>query len=488
MKKSIQGSVYLGSLFLFILILVSGCRDTTDRPETVIKEDVHVFGGKIKDSIRNSDPDFLAEKKAKAGSPNIVIVLADDLGYADLGCYGSEIQTPHIDRLAEDGIRYSHFTVTAICSPTRAALLTGLNHHSAGTGWLAEWDSGFPGYRGEISNNAVTLPEVLKGYGYQTLMVGKWHLTNQNHRSRIGPFDSWPTQRGFDRYWGFLDGEASQWLPHALVRGNEIIQPPQDGSFYFPDAMTDNAIEMIRDLRAHDEEMPFFLYYAPGATHAPHHTKAADRAKYKGAYDKGWDLIRRQRLAKQKEMGLAPKSTQLSDYNPGVKPWAELSPDQQRMYARFQENYAAFVDNLDQNVGRLTAHLEEIGELSNTLFIFLSDNGGSREVGVEGSSNALKFYHRRPATNAENLEDYDRVGEPGTHPHYPHGWMQASNTPFIHAKRTAYGGGVRVPLIVSWPEGMKAKNGVRTQFHHINDIMPTILDAIGVKPPTHYKG
>ncbi|MBW1851668.1 MAG: arylsulfatase [Deltaproteobacteria bacterium] len=488
MRKSIKQSICLIALSLFITVLTSGCRDVPERTETVTKKESQAFQGKIKKSIRDSDPKYLAEKKAKKGSPNVVIVLADDLGYADLGCYGSEIHTPNIDRLAENGIRYRHFTVTAICSPTRAALLTGLNHHSAGTGWLAEWDFGYPSYRGEILENVVMLPEVLKENGYQTLMVGKWHLTNHDHRSLIGPFESWPTQRGFDRYWGFLDGEASQWLPHALVSGNEIIQPPQDGSFYFPDAMSDNAIEMIRDLRAHDAEQPFFMYYATGATHAPHHTKAVDREKYKGAYEKGWDKVREQRLAKQKDMGLVPASTRLSGYNPGVKPWVELSPDQQRMYARFQENYAAFVDNLDQNVGRLIDYLDEIDELDNTLFIFMSDNGASREVGVEGSSNVLKFYHRRPATNAENLKDYDQIGEPGTHPHYPHGWMQASNTPFIHAKRTTYGGGVRVPLIVSWPEGIKAKNEIRTQFHHVNDIMPTILEAIGVEPPTQYKG
>jgi len=488
MKKNIRQGAYLSALSLFFVVLITGCRDDPERTETAIKTDPQVFRGKIEKSIRDSDPEFMVPVKAKEGSPNVVIVLADDLGYSDVGCYGSEINTPNIDRLAETGIRYRHFTVTAICSPTRAALLTGLNHHSAGTGWLAEWDFGYPSYRGEISENVVTLPEVLKENGYQTLMVGKWHLTNHDNRSLIGPFDSWPTQRGFDRYWGFLDGEASQWFPHALVSGNEIIEPPKDGSFYFPDAMTDKAIEMVRDLRAHDSEMPFFLYYATGATHAPHHTKAVDREKYKGTYKKGWDKVREQRLAKQKKMGLVPEATKLSGYNPGVKSWAELSPDQQRMYARFQENYSAFVDNLDQNVGRLIAYLEGIGELDNTLFIFTSDNGASREVGIEGSSNVLKFYHRRPATTAENLKDYDQIGEPGTHPHYPHGWMQASNTPFIHAKRTTHSGGVCVPLVVSWPGGIKDRNETRPQFHHVNDIMPTILDVIGVEPPTQYKG
>lgn len=321
-------------------------------------------------------------------------------------------------------------------------------------------------------------------------MVGKWHLTNAKNRSRIGPFNSWPQGRGFERYWGFLDGETSQWKPHALISGNETL-PPQsytgNDDFYLPDTLTDKAIAIINDLRSHNSDKPFFLYYATGTPHAPHHTKAEDRKKYLGKYQQGWDKIRLQRIKQQKNLGLIPENTLLSDYIPGVEAWDNFTTDQQKMYARLEENYAGFVDNMDQNIGRLLAHLEKIGETENTLIIFLSDNGGSREVGLEGSSNALRFFHKKPSTTAQNLKDFDRIGEIETHPHYPLGWMQVSNTPFIYSKRTSYDGGTRVPLIISWPKEIK-KPGIRHQFHHVTDITPTIMEALNLTLPKTYKG
>ncbi|NOQ16397.1 MAG: sulfatase-like hydrolase/transferase, partial [Methyloprofundus sp.] len=299
-------------LLLFFLVL-------TACSKTYIPHAEENFSGTIKSSIKSSSPDFQSSPAAKQSAPNIILILVDDLGYSDIGSYGGEIKTPSLDKLAKEGIRYSHFTSNAICSSTRASLLTGLNHHSVGTGWLAEWDFGYPGYRGEMSNNTMTLAEILKQQGYATYMVGKWHLTNAKTRSRIGPFDSWPQGRGFERYWGFLDGEVSQWKPHALISGNEIL-PAQDytdkDNFYLPDVLTDKAIAMIDDLRSHNAEKPFFLYYATGAPHAPHHTKAVDRQKYLGKYQQGWDKIRQQRLQQQKKMGLVPTSTQLSAYAP----------------------------------------------------------------------------------------------------------------------------------------------------------------------------
>jgi arylsulfatase len=439
--------------------------------------------------IRDSTPAVLRASRPPAGSPNVVVILLDDLGYADLGPYGSEIETPSIDRLAAEGLRYRQFTVTSVCSPTRAALLTGLNHHSAGTGWLAEADMGYPGYRGAPTRDALMLPEILAAQGYATLMVGKWHLTLQVNKSRVGPFESWPTGRGFQRYWGFLDGETSQHHPHTVVRGTAVVDYPTDGSFYLPDALTDEAISMLRDLRDADPEQPFFLYYATGAPHAPHHTRAADRAKYRGRYDVGWDAVREQRLSRQIDSGLVPAGTRLAPYSPHVRPWDELSDAQRRMYARLQENYAAFVDNIDQNVGRLLDYLEEIGKRENTLVLLTSDNGASREVGPEGSWNAAAhFYHHQPATTADNLPHYDEIGEATTHPHYPHGWMQASNTPFIHAKRSVFAGGVNVPLIVSWPRGIAARGEVRSQFHHVTDVAPTILELLGVEHPRSFEG
>lgn len=446
------------------------------------------FGGRIEHSIRDSKPDFRMDPAAPAKAPNVLIILADDLGYSDIAPYGGEIRTPNLDRLAQSGIRYSNFTATSMCSPTRAALLTGLNHHSAGVGWVSEWDYGYPGYRGELGPDTVTLPQILQQNGYSTLAVGKWHLANGEHRSRLGPFDAWPTQKGFERYWGFLDGESDQFEPQYLVSGNEFAEVPKDPHFYLPDAMTDHAIGMLRDLRAVDAHKPFFLYYAASGVHAPHQTKPEDRERYRGRYAQGWDAVRSERFARQKALGLFPATTQMSALNDQVQPWSSLSEDQRRMYARFQENYAGFVDNLDQQVGRLIDYLRETGELDNTIIVFMSDNGASPEGDVEGQWNSVAFYHWHKTTTAENLQAFDRIGDASTHPHYPWGWMQASNTPFAYGKRSTWGGGIRVPLIISWPQGLAAHNEVRTQYHHVDDIAPTLLEALHISAPTQFRG
>lgn len=451
--------------------------DNSDKP----------FAGDIEKSIRHSDPDFRMDPVAPAGAPNIVVIVADDLGYADTSPYGGEIRTPNIQQLADTGLRYNHFTVTAMCSPSRAALLTGLNHHSAGVGWVSEWDYGYPGYRGEITSSAVTLPQILQQNGYATYATGKWHLTNGEHRSRIGPFDSWPTQKGFDRYWGFMEGETDQFEPAFIVSGNEVIEPPKDPDYYFPDDLTNHAIGMIRDLRAVNRDKPFFLYYAPGAVHAPHQTRAEDRERYRGQYAQGWDKIREQRLAKQKALGILPANADLTAHNPKVENWDALTPDQQKMYARFEENYAGFVDNLDQQVGKLTAYLKESGQLDNTIIVFLSDNGASPEGDVEGQANSLAFYHYHKTTTAENLQHIDEIGGPTTHPHYPLGWVQASNTPFPYFKRTVFGGGVNAPLIISWPKGIAARGEIRQQFSHVTDLAPTLLEMLNIQQPLEYR-
>lgn len=468
---------------LTLCLMVFGCGK---QPSTHTNATNNEFNGTIKNSIRHSGPDFLQDAKAAPNAPNIVVILTDDLGYADVGSYGSEIRTPNIDQLASTGLRYNNFTVTAMCSPSRAALLTGLNHHSAGVGWVAEWDYGYPGYRGELASNAVTLPQILQQHGYATYAAGKWHLTTGEHRSRIGPFSSWPTQKGFDRYWGFMEGETDQFEPAVIVSGNEVTPMPHDPNYYFPDDLTARSIQMIKDLRAVDQQKPFFLYYAPGAVHAPHHTLPQDRERYRGQYTQGWDEIRAQRLAKQKQLGIVPANTALTPHNPHVANWQNLSADQQRMYARFQENYAGFVDNLDQQVGKLVTYLRDSGQLDNTIIIFMSDNGASPEGDVEGQANGLAFFHYHKTTTAENLSHFDNLGGPKTHPHYPLGWVQASNTPFKQTKRTTHGGGVRTPFIISWPKGIAAHGEIRTQFHHVNDIAPTLLELLGIPQPESY--
>lgn len=446
------------------------------------------FAGHIANSSRDSTPWWPTKMRAATDAPNVLLILLDDTGFADFGAYGSEIDTPNIDLLANNGLRYNHFTTTAVCSPSRAALLTGLNHHSAGVGWLANMDSGYPGYRGEIHADAITLPEVLRANGYNTMMVGKWHLTNSSHLSAVGPYDSWPLQRGFERFWGVLDGEASQWNPALLYQGNAVIETPTDGDFYLPDAMAAQAIQMLKDQRATSRSTPFFLYYASMATHAPHHTRAADRDKYRGAFDQGYDAIRRQRLQRQKAVGLVPPNTKLAPYYPGVKPWADLSANEKKVSARLQENYAAYLDSTDQQIGKLLDYLRAVGELDNTLIILSSDNGASRETGTVGTTMATRYLHGIADTTEKNLEDFDKIGGPESHPNYPHGWMQASNTPFKYSKASTHGGGVRDPLIIHWPAGFSSRGELRNQFHHINDLMPTVLEVVGVEQPKQFRG
>lgn len=446
------------------------------------------FSGHINRSSRDSTPQWVDAVTAPSGAPNVLVILLDDTGFADLGPFGSEIDTPNIDRLAANGLRYNSFTSTAVCSPSRAALLTGLNHHSAGVGWLANMDGGYPGYRGELARDVMTLPEVLRENGYSTMMVGKWHLTNSEHLSPAGPFDSWPLQRGFEQFWGILDGEANQFMPAYLYRGNQVIDAPADGSFYFPDAMTETALAMLRDQRAVDRHKPWFLYFATGASHAPHHTREVDRLKYRGLYNSGYDDIRRARLQRQKDLGIAPQDTRLTGYYPGVRPWSELDGEERLVSARLQENYAAFVDNIDQQVGKLLDYLREVEELDNTLIILTSDNGGSKETGTVGTTMATRYFNGLLDTTARNLEDIDLIGGPDSHPNYPHGWMQVSNTPFAYSKAKVHGGGVRSPLFLHWPAGIQARGEIRSQFHHMNDLMPTILELTSAVVPETYRG
>jgi arylsulfatase len=424
-------------------------------------------------------------------APNVVIVLCDDLGFADLGCYGSEIPTPNIDRLAAAGLQFTNFHVTPMCSPTRAALLTGVNPHRAGAGHVANSDPGFPGYAAELADDVATAAEVFRDAGYHTIAIGKWHLTKDSDLSDAGPRHAWPCQRGFDRYYGVLDAFTNLHHPHRLVEDNHTVEVDRyaDG-YYVTDDLTDRAIACIRQTKASNPSQPFFCWFAQIAVHAPLQCKASDLEQHRGRYDAGWDAIRQARFDRQVELGLLPPDTQLAPRNsePGddVLAWNDLDPADQALYARYMEVYAAMVDSIDQSVGRLYAALEELGEADNTIFLFLSDNGASREGEAAGTTS---YFRTLVSKNVKDLEDaqFDRdridlAGGPRTLVHYPRGWAMASNTPFRLYKINTHAGGHSVPCILHWPKGLGGA-GRRDQWAHATDVLPTLCDLTGVSRP-----
>ncbi len=470
------------------------------------------FDGEVGLIFSTSEPAWPPRPTAAEGAPNIIVMLADDLGFADLGCYGSEIDTPELDALAANGVRYTNFHVNPMCSPTRASMLTGLNHHLAGMGHVAHSDPGFPGYAHEIREDAVTMAELFRDHGWASLMVGKWHLCKDSSLSEAGPRNSWPLQKGFERYYGILDGFTNFHQPHRLYEDNHHInvdQYPDD--YYFTDDLTDQAIKMIDEVRSSHPTKPFFLYYAHGAVHAPLQAKQADMDKYRGAYDAGWDQIREQRFARQKELGVVAPDTVLPPRNTeeqhSVTPWDELSDLQRETFARYMEIFAGMVDSVDQSVGRLREHLQATGEWDNTIIVFTSDNGGSREGQQDGTSQYFRTLLVQ--TGNDTLEDVeldhtrlDLMGGPQTLPHYPMGWAMASNTPFRLYKINTHQGGHQVPFIVHWPVGLadslsgsvtenqeaNSDGEIRTQYQHITDLLPTLAELTGLEIPTSKNG
>ncbi len=450
------------------------------------------FGGKVGRTFAGSEGWWPPRATAPEGAPNVVVVMVDDLGYADIGCYGSEIATPNLDRLAADGLRMTNFHVTPMCSPTRAALLTGLDPHDAGVGTVVHSDAGFPGYAMELTHNAITIGELLQANGYTTLMVGKWHLTKDSEQNAAGDKSSWPVQRGFDRYYGVLDAFTNLHHPHRLVEDNhqvDVDQYPED--YYFTDDITTRAITMIRETKAANPKRPFFLYQAHGAVHAPLHAKAVDMARYEGRYRDGWDKLREERYRRQVELGITPETTELAprntEANNEVQPWDELTDVEKELFARHMEVFAAMVDNIDQNVGRLVDALDELGELDNTLFLFTSDNGASREGEVVGTTAYYVHLLQGDDIDADHAR-LDLIGGPQTTPHYPRGWAMAGNTPFRLYKINTHQGGHSVPAVIHWPAGLAAKGELRRQYAHITDLFPTLLDMIGITRPDQFHG
>lgn len=425
--------------------------------------------------------------EAPQDAPSIVLVVLDDTGFAHLGCFGSDIQTPNIDRLASNGLRYTNFHTTALCSPTRACILTGRNHHSVGMRFLTNVDTGFSNCRGEISPTAATLAEILSSNGYSTFALGKWHLANMEDCSPAGPFSNWPLGRGFDRFHGFLGGATDQFSPE-LVIDNRQANPPSDPDYHISEDIVDQAIAMISAQHSADPRRPFFAYLAFGATHSPHQAPAPYIEKYRGAYNDGWDEVRKRWFNRQLELGIVPEGTQLAPRNPGVEAWSNLSSDAKKLYARFQEVFAGFLDHTDVQIGRLVDFLETQNLLENTLIVVLSDNGASQEGHEHGTLNELAYYNKMPMSVNEMVNRIDEIGGPNLHVNYPRGWAQVGNTPLRYYKAYTYEGGIRDPLIVHWPDGVTDAGTIRNQYHHAIDILPTVLDSIGLDPPTVFKG
>ena len=448
--------------------------------------DEPTFGGTIGTTYRDSTASWPEPVKAPRDAPSVVLMVLDDVGFSDLGCYGSEIATPSIDALADCGLRYTNFHVTAMCSPTRACLLTGRNAHAAGVGIIAEWSSGFPGYRGAVTRRAATVAELLRESGYGTYAIGKWHLTNIAHYGAAGPHDDWPLGRGFSRWYGFHGALADQWHPE-LCQDNRPLHVDTRDAYHLSADLIDHAIGDIRDHVTAAPDRPFFLYLAFGACHWPHHVPAGYIARYRGRYDRGWDDVRSARLAKQLRLGIVPPGTSLAPRNPGVQAWAELSADVRRVSARLQETYAGFLEHTDAQIGRLVDYLRSIGRLDDTLIVLLSDNGASAEGGPTGAINLRKHMVYEEESPEVGLAHLDEIGSDRAFNHYPTGWAQVSNTPLKWYKKDTHGGGIRAPLLVHYPRRISG-GGIRTQFQHVIDVAPTLYDVIGVEAPREYNG
>ena len=447
------------------------------------------FAGVIGRTPDQSSPAWPMPLRAKKGAPNVLFIVLDDTGFGQLGCYGSPIDTPNLDSLAQEGLRYNNMHTTALCSPTRTCIVTGRNHHSNAMACITEGSTGFPGSNGYIPLENGFLSEILLQHGYNTYALGKWHLSPADQISAAGPYDRWPLGRGFERFYGFLGGETHQYYPD-LTYDNHHVEPPKtpEEGYHVTEDLVNKAISFIADAKQVAPNKPFFMYFCTGAMHAPHHVTKQWIDRYNGKFDDGWEAYRQKVFNRQKELGIIPQNAQLSRHDPDVKPWKECSPDEKKLYARMMEVYAGFFTHTDYHIGRLLDFLKTIGEFDNTMIMVISDNGASAEGGPEGSVNENLFFNNVPESLQENLKAIDKLGGPETYNHYAWGWTWAGNTPFRRWKRETYRGGISDPFIVHWPKGIKAKGEVRTQYAHAIDMVPTVLDALGIEPPATIKG
>ncbi|WP_420443515.1 arylsulfatase [Candidatus Poriferisodalis sp.] len=449
------------------------------------------FQGRIGRTVAESEPWFEEHPHAPPGAPNVVFVLLDDTGFAQFGCFGSDIDTPNINALAADGVQFTNFHVAPLCSPTRASLLTGRAQHAVGMRSVSNFQTGYPNQLGHITNHAATVAEVLRDEGYATFCTGKWHLAPTENSSAAGPFDQWPLGRGFDRFYGFLEGETDQFFPE-LVTDNHPIDPParpEDG-YHLSEDLVDQMLQMISNSKGVRPDRPIFAYLPFGATHAPHQAPPEYLAKYRGRYDEGWDVVRQRWYDRQIEMGVIPPHTVLAPLNPGVKPWDKLSVNEQKLACRLQEAFAAFLDHTDDQIGRFVAGLEHLGLLDNTIFIVMADNGASQEGGPTGVMHEFKFFNGLVESIDDVVERLDDIGGPNSHTNYPWGWAQCGNSPFRWYKQNTHEGGVHVPMVVHWPAGIAAdqRGTKRSQFVNVSDVTPTVYELLGVTPPETYRG
>lgn len=460
-------------------ITASGCytqQDCTAVPEPT-------FEGVIGRTAEDSTPSLLQPVRPPAGSPNVVYIVLDDTGFGDLGCYGSSVSTPNIDSLAKGGLQFNNSQSKAVCSPTRASLLTGRNAHSVGMKELPGGDQGYPHTRGRVPASAANIAQILGRHGYSTFAAGKWHLVPREDMTPAGNRTHWPLQKGFDRFHGFLSGWTDQYRPDLVV-DNHAVPAPERTNYHFSEDIVDQAIAMLSGKLEADTENPFFLYLAFGATHAPIQVPKRYIKRYEGAFDDGWDAERERRYHRQLELGIIPSGAKLPPRNPGDPAWGDLSETERRVYARFMEAYAGFTEHTDEQIGRLISFLRENSQFDNTLIVLISDNGGAPEAGVKG--NFARSYGD-PTTVEEMHERLDELGGPGTQPLYPRPWAMVSSAPFKYYKLWPFNGGVRTPMIVSWPDRIR-RPGLREQFVDVIDITPTVLDYLGIEAPEAFDG
>ncbi|WP_443477927.1 arylsulfatase [Novosphingobium aerophilum] len=449
------------------------------------------FTGRVGKTYQDSESQWPELPQPPMGAPNVVLILLDDVGFGQASTFGGPVPTPVLDKLAGSGLRYTRFHTTAICGPSRAALITGRNHHNCGTGFLSEWATGFPSYNNMIPQSTSTVGRILKENGYATSWFGKNHNTPDWESSVAGPFDRWPTGMGFDYFYGFIAGETHQYYP-VLFENTVAVEPdksPEEG-YHFQTDMTDRAINWIRYSKSVAPDKPYFCYFAPGAAHAPHHAPAEWRDKFKGQFDKGWEKVREETYQRQLAAGIIPQDTELTAKPDWVQNWDSLSGDEKKLFARFMENFAGYLSFADHECGRLIDAVHGLPDADNTIIIYIvGDNGASSEGGMTGTVNEVMNLNGIPSSIEDNLAAYDEIGGPNTEPHYPLGWAWSGNAPFQWVKQVAsHFGGSRNPMVISWPDKIKDKGGLRPQFCHLIDIVPTLLDAAGIPAPDYVNG